>query len=206
MILALIPARAGSKGIKNKNICKVGRIPLFQRAINAAKTSKKINKIVVSSDSKKILKKCRRQKIECINRPFHLAKDDTPMGDVVLHAYRLYKPQAMVLLQPTSPFRCGKLIDKCIKIFQSKKYDALATGYYAQTCPFETNNKQRQQLKQLFYDDGNIYIFSKKVILKKTKFGNKNCKVVISKMENIEIDTDQDLKFANEIAKCEAKK
>jgi len=206
MILALIPAREGSKGILNKNLQKVAGVSLFQRAINAAKESKKIDKIVVSTDSKKILARCKQQQVEFICRPKHLATDKSPMGNVVSHAYKIYKPQFVVLLQPSSPFRTGKLIDQCIKKFLSHKYDTLATGYYAQLCPFEENNKRRQQLKKNFYDDGNIYILGKKAIFLKSKFGKKNVKYVLSKKQNVEIDTQEDLKFAQEIAKNESKK
>lgn len=206
MILALIPARSGSKGIKNKNLKKVGGIPLYQRAINAAKQATKVDKVVVSSDSKTILKRCKVQKIEVLKRPKKLANDKTKMGEVVLHAYKYYKPKVIVLLQPTSPFRDGRLIDRCIKIFSASKYDALATGFYAQLCPFAKNNKQRQQFKKHFYDDGNIYIFSKETILAKSKFGKRNCKVEIDKKQNIEIDAENDLKFAQVLAKYENKK
>lgn len=206
MILALIPARAGSKEIPNKNLKKVGGIMLWQRSVNAAQSAKLLDKIAVSTDSDFIIEKCKAQKINFIKRPRRLATDHARMGDVVWHAFKKYRPEIIVLLQPTSPFRDGKLIDRCIRLFIKNKCDALATGFYARLCPYALNNKQRQQIKKRFYDDGNIYIFSKSTVLKRSKFGNKNTCCESSKKESIEIDSLNDLKFAQEIGRLENQK
>ena len=119
-ILALIPARSGSKGLKNKNILKLKDIPLIAWTIKSALKSKKIDKIIVDSDSEKILNISKKFNVNCfIHRPKKLALDKTPISDVIIHALLKYKDEYdfFLLLQPTSPFRSSKQIDKFINYF-----------------------------------------------------------------------------------------
>src|SRR5579862_4177078 len=110
--LAVITARGGSKGIPNKNITPVGGKPMIAWSIDAAKASRNIERIVVSTDSPEI----RRIAEECggpapFLRPAELARDETPGVDPVIHAiqwldeHEQYRPEWIVLLQPTSPLR-----------------------------------------------------------------------------------------------------
>ena len=85
-ILGLIPARAGSKGLKNKNILKINGKPLIEYTINAAKNSKLISEIYVTSDCKKVNKISKKNNLNFIKRPKNLAGDGTQIFDVIIHS------------------------------------------------------------------------------------------------------------------------
>lgn len=122
-ILAIIPARGNSKSIKLKNLQKINGKPLIEYTVNSAIKSKKITKIVVSSESKKILDFCKKKKLIIVKRPNYLSKDQTKTVDVVNHCTNYlkkkinYKPDLIVILQPTSPLRSSNHIDEAIEIF-----------------------------------------------------------------------------------------
>ena len=108
--LAIIPARKGSKRIKNKNIKRFNREPLINWTIRSALKSKCFDKIFVSTDSVKIQKIAKKFKLECpYLRKASLAKDNSSSHDVIKDVVNYYKknyvPDAIVLLQPTSPLR-----------------------------------------------------------------------------------------------------
>src|SRR5512147_1699531 len=121
-VLAIIPARQGSKRCPDKNITlfRVGNnyLPLIQHAINHAQASKYIDTICISSDSDQILTYAKPPIIP-IKRPAHLASDSvivhalystTHLGEPILPFYDLF-----VLLQPTSPYRTAQDIDSCLE-------------------------------------------------------------------------------------------
>ena len=132
--LGIIPARGASKGIPGKNIINVAEKPLLQYTIEAAQKSKFLNRVLLSTDDKKIAEV---GKIFCVEVPFmrptKLAQDDTPAIDVILHALDWlkqndsYQPDAVVLLQPTSPLRTEKHIDKAIQLFLDKNADTVVS-------------------------------------------------------------------------------
>ena len=107
--IALIPARKGSKSIKNKNLYKISGKPLLYYTISAAKKSKIFDQIFVSSDSKKILDYSANQNVSTIIRPRKYSNDFSSANDVVKHFInqndKLKKKDIIVYLQPTSPLR-----------------------------------------------------------------------------------------------------
>ena len=123
-ILAIIPARQGSKRLTNKNIRILGDKPLIAWTIEAAKASKYIDKVIVSTDSDKIAKIAKEWKAEVpFRRPHHLAKDEISSEDVIRHALNyLIENKSLfydnfVLLQPTSPVRSKYHINEAIEVF-----------------------------------------------------------------------------------------
>ena len=113
-ILAIIPARGGSKRLKNKNLRLFRGKPLVTWAIEQAKASKLITRIVVSSDSPKILKLAGPY---ALKRPPYLSQDSSTSEACIVHAlYSLPLPHLFILLQPTSPLRTSEDIDACLKI------------------------------------------------------------------------------------------
>lgn len=125
-ILALIPARGNSKTIKMKNMQLINGKPLIHYTISSALKSKQIDRIVVSSENKKILNYCKKD-IDIIKRPKNLAKDTTTTFDVLKHSIKYlqkndrYFPDYVIILQPTSPLRNEKDIDKSIEEFKKNK-------------------------------------------------------------------------------------
>ena len=132
-ILAIIPARGGSKGIKRKNMVLLEGIPLIQYTITAAKESKYITRVIVNSDDKEILEFADAQKVEIMKRPEALAQDNTPMKDVLFHQLNQmkeqenYVPDIIILLQPTSPLRNAQHIDEALEKMLSMDCDALVS-------------------------------------------------------------------------------
>src|SRR3989344_6460854 len=115
MILAVIPARSGSKSVKDKNIRPLGGRPLMAWSIRTAKACKQIDKVVVSTDSDKYAQLAKFYGAEVIMRPAELAQDDTPMIPVLQHALKINPAELLILLDPTSPFRAVSDIEKCLE-------------------------------------------------------------------------------------------
>ena len=124
--IAIILARGGSKGIKNKNIKLFLGKPLVEWSIIQAKKSKKINNIYLSSDSEKILNVGRKHKINIIKRPKNISGDTAKSEEAVLHALNQihYEPDSIVMLEPTAPLREPNDIDNCIDLFFNNELDS----------------------------------------------------------------------------------
>jgi len=123
-ILGLITARGGSKGIPGKNIYPLAGKPLLSYTSEAAEQSKLLTKVVLSTDSPEIAEVGKRSGLDVpFLRPDKYSQDDTPSIDVVLHALdwlgekENWIPDAVVLLQPTSPLRMAWHIDEGIELF-----------------------------------------------------------------------------------------
>jgi CMP-N,N'-diacetyllegionaminic acid synthase len=126
MIIAIIPAKASSKRLKNKNMRLVNGKPLIQYTVNYAKRSKLIDKIYISTDSKKIINFSKKNKIKTIKRPRKLS-GETPIIDVYRHALKKInnkKIKIIVGLQVDHPDR-NLVLDVIIKKFIKKKIDLL---------------------------------------------------------------------------------
>ena len=125
-VLCLVTARSGSKGLKNKNILKLGRHPLLAWPISAARKSKIVDDIIVSTDCEKIARIARKYKAEIpFLRPKYLARDTSLSIDVILYNIKRLdkdfnrKYDYIVLLEPTSPFTSTKDIDTSLKLLIS---------------------------------------------------------------------------------------
>ncbi len=202
-ILAVIPARGGSKGIPRKNIKLIAGKPLLTWSVLAAKESKYLDAVVVSTDDAEIKKVALKAGSEVLDRPKKYATDKATTISVLQHAIeKLQGYDAIVLLQPTSPLRTGKLIDQAIERFFKKKADTLATGYICKDYEWgSTNNIPRQKLKGWFYDDGNIYVQSINHIKKGQWTGKKLEPMIIDKHYNFEIDDETDFHIVEQLMK-----
>jgi len=192
MILAITPARGGSKGIPRKNIKLIAGKPLITWTIEEARKSKLIDRYVVSTDDDEIAQIAKKSKAEVLIRPPELATDQVDTLDVLMHTVKNIPCDILVLLQATSPIRKEGLIDECINEFIKGKYDSLATGFICKFTEYGTNSLRRQDIKGFFYDDGNIYVIKADVIKEGDRYGKKICRKIISRFENIEIDDDFD--------------
>lgn len=148
MIIAVIPAKGGSRRLKNKNIKNINEKPLFYWSVKLAEKSKLIKKIFVSTDSKKIQTLAKKMNIETVKRSKKLG-GETPIIEVYKHAYKIlskkFNINSIVGLQPDHPDR-KNTTDKVIKIFKKRKLDEL----------FTCDKKKKQ--------NGAYYIISKKVL------------------------------------------
>ena len=115
MVLGLIPARGGSKGVPGKNIKVICGKPLIVWTIESALQSALLDKVVVTTDSEEIAEIARNAGAEIRMRPKELATDTASTQDVMLHALKYDQADIVVLLQPTSPYRTKGLIDECVR-------------------------------------------------------------------------------------------
>lgn len=138
-ILAIIPARGGSKGIKRKNVKLLKGKPLVAYSIEAGLNSKYVTRTVVSTEDEEIKEISQNFGAEVITRPEELAQDETKTAPVMHHVLKElvktgYKPDYVVLLQPTCPLRDGKYIDQAFEFFFKNKWaDSCFSGYRLDT-------------------------------------------------------------------------
>jgi CMP-N-acetylneuraminic acid synthetase len=194
MYIAVIPARGGSKGLPGKNIKLLNNKPLIAWSIESALQSKKIDRVIVSTDSDDIKKVALHYGAEVIDRPAHLSTDEATTISVLEHIIQeIPLTHSIVVLQPTSPLRDDNLIDRCIEQYESDNYTNLATGYWCKFKEFGShNNLRRQDYKGFFYDDGNVYILSREIIKKGLWCGNNPSRYITDKHMNFEIDDEVD--------------
>jgi CMP-N-acetylneuraminic acid synthetase len=198
-ILAIIPARGGSKGIPKKNITPLQGKPLIQYTIEAAQNSSHIDKVFLSSDNDEIISTAKELGLESdYIRPHHLADDHAGTVDVVLDALRwlketqAYTPDILLLLQPTSPLRTSKDIDDAIDQFKQDNKNSLVSVHEMIEHPYEcvqdietdrwsylsqqpANATRRQDYKKgFYYINGAIYLVNVDFLTKEKKFIKEN--------------------------------
>jgi CMP-N,N'-diacetyllegionaminic acid synthase len=125
-VVALIPARGGSKGIPRKNLAPLAGKPLLRWAIDAARDADTVTRVVVSTDDDDIAEAT--GDVEVLRRPAGLAADDTPMLDVIRHALEHVEPcDVLVLLQPTSPLRRPEQVDEAVRLLLETGADTVVS-------------------------------------------------------------------------------
>lgn len=127
-IVGLIPARAGSKGIPNKNIVDVCGQPLIQWTIDTAQASDYVDRILVSTDDQVVKELAARQGLPVLDRPHQLAGDSTMAAQVIAHALdSTVTEDILVYLQPTSPLRTATDIDQSLELLASLNAGAVVS-------------------------------------------------------------------------------
>lgn len=222
-ILSIIPARSGSKGIKNKNIVDLATKPLIAWTIEASLKSKHISKTVVSSDSNEILQISKKYGAQTILRPAKLALDSSASEPLIKHILDTLEDIAkfdfLILLQPTSPLRDKDDIDSAIELLLSQNATSLIsvkeidnkilkafkknpTGSLEAISNKEYPFMPRQNLPRTYMPNGAIYLISIKEFLKNEKLMSSRCiPYIMSDEKSLDIDTLEDLNKCNEIIK-----
>ena len=217
-ILAIIPARGGSKGLPRKNILPLAGKPLIAYTIEAALRSKKLNRVIVSTNNEEIGGVSHKYGAEVIMRPQDLAEDTTPTESVIKHAVSVleaegYKADIIVTLQPTSPFRTSIQIDDALNEIFSDDVDSVISlkevtehpykmkmienGYIVPFLKIKLKSNRRQDMPTLYKENGAIYITKYDLIMNKDKIVGGNIKpFLMSDKTSIDIDTHLDLKIA----------
>ncbi|MFN5920668.1 MAG: cytidylyltransferase domain-containing protein [Bacteroidota bacterium] len=226
-ILSIIPARSGSRGVPGKNTKLLGGKPLIAYTIESAKQSKWLTDIVVSTDSESIATLAREHgAVVPFIRPAELATDSAKSIDVVVHTLTELQNQnklydAVVLLQPTNPFRPAGFIDEAIERFSKTTCDALvsvlpvpheynphwvfepdANGYLHIATGDTTIIPRRQELPKAYFRDGSIYITRTDVLLsQKSFFGKTLSYIEANPALHVNIDTLEDWERAEQLIK-----
>lgn len=223
---ALIPFKEKSLGLKDKNFKKISNLQLYEITLLQALNSKKINKVYISTDTKKILKKYKNNpKISIIERPKKYCRKASSTEDAILHLINNSDLQkyydTLVLLQVTSPLRKKLDIDNAIKLFNKKKLDSLFSANLLEDFLFwvEQNKKLkslnydyqqrgiRQNRKKQFLENGSLYVFNIEKFLKaKNRLFGKIGFYYMDLWQQFEIDNFEDYKFCKEVFKLYRKK
>jgi CMP-N-acetylneuraminic acid synthetase len=218
-IVALVPARAGSKGLPGKNLRPLGGVPLLAHTIAAGRDAKFIDRVYVSTEDPKIAETARAHGAEVIERPAALATDQTQNDAVAVHALKEIEqsgvsPDFLVLLQPTSPLRNARHVDECLDALirgQGRSAMSLCAvdhhpGKYVvveggAVTPF-TNaydmEARRQDLSEVYRQTGAIYAVNTADLLATSRFYVPPCiGYIMPKHLSIDIDDELDLQLAD---------
>ncbi len=225
-VLAIIPARCGSKTIIDKNIKEFAGKPLMCHSIDHAKNSRLITRVIVSTDSEHYAKIAKDYGAETpFIRPEEYAQDDTPDLPVFQHALKWlkenenYEPDLVINLRPTTPARDPKDIDDAITKILESDADSLRSMVLVKEhpywmfkmaddsvlTPFDPDNSigkypQRQLLPPLFITDGSFDMFKPKNIVEGNLFGKKMLGHEIDESKKtIDIDTEKDFEQAEKV-------
>jgi len=206
-ILSVIPARAGSKGIPNKNIRIVGGRPLIYYAINNAKNSKYITDIIVTTDSAEVKVIAKQMDVSIKNRGDELSGDAVTLDAVIYDA--IPKDESfdyVITMQPTSPTLTVETLDAAIKYTLDNDLDTLISAINAphltwgekdgKKVPNYTERLNRQYLPPCYSETGAFVISKRNIITEKTRIGEKVDVYEIPERESQDIDTFADLQSA----------
>ena len=215
-MMAIIPARGGSKGLPRKNLRPLGGIPLIAWTIKAAKESQLIDFVVVTSDDPEILDIAQQFGADhLISRPKFLASDNATTIQVVDHVLELLPPpKTFVLLQPTSPLRSSAVLNHAIDFFIENNALSLVSVTESSESPYWTfliQNQSlvpviptlqmpnlRQQIPKTFVLNGAIYISDTQLFLKIRKFVSEySLPYIMEKQISIDIDSLEDFEAAS---------
>ncbi|OOM77935.1 N-acylneuraminate cytidylyltransferase [Clostridium puniceum] len=227
-ILAIIPARGGSKGVPRKNVKDLNGKPLIAYTIQEAKKSKYIDRIMVSTEDQEIAEISDEFGAEVpYLRPKELAQDDSKAVDCVIHLLNQLKsnenyiPDYVCLLQCTSPLRTADDIDGTICKSINAGMDGAVSICEAEVNPYWTNVfdgdklkyfleegkkiSRRQDLPKVYRLNGAVYVIKTDVFLSNKTFETENITgYVMNNESSIDIDTEIDFQFAELIMKeCE---
>ncbi len=216
-VLALIPARGGSKGIPRKNLIAVNGRPLIAYSIDQAKASRHIGRVIVSTDDEEIAEVAARHGAEVpFRRPAEFAQDLSPDIDAFRHAlqwlerHEQYRPELVVHLRPTGPVRRVRLIDAAIgEILRHPDADSLRSVAWPAQTPYkmwriaadgyleplvrlkdvaEPYSMPRQMLPEVFWQNGYVDVIRSRTILEQGSMAGRRVVPFVVNEPNYEID------------------
>jgi CMP-N-acetylneuraminic acid synthetase len=215
---AVIPARGGSKRLLQKNIKLLAGRPLIEYTIRAASDSKRISRIIVTTDDIEIANISRGFNIDILYpRPSELASDTASPIDVLKYVVNKIETdktsiENVILLQPTSPFRTGRHIDAAIDLFSKSDADTLTSICKVKEHPFwlwkqDTDQiipvfsmnhirMDRHKLPQYYIENGAIYIVKKSTLFRQGLYGSNVIPYIMGDAESTDIDDILDIEWA----------
>ncbi len=223
-IIAIIPARGGSKSVPRKNVRDFLGLPLIAHSIIDAKEAQLVDRIYVSTDDREIAQVSRQYGAEIIDRPAELANDTASSESALIHALSEIEktgivPELVVFLQCTSPVRTGADIDQAITKLQRENADSLISvspthrflwkevDGIAESINYDYRHRQRRQdMEPQYMENGSMYLFKPWVIKELgNRLGGKVILLVMSEAAIWEIDSILDFKIAEVLFKKQSK-
>ncbi len=223
-VLAIVPARSGSKGVPGKNVRPLAGRTLLEYVAAAARDSGVIDRIVLSTDDEAIAEAGRRAGLEVpFLRPPDLARDDTPMLPVLQHAVAQleqagWRPQFVVLLQPTSPLRTAAHVRDVVTQLKTSGADSVVTvvevpkhlspdyvmriehGVLRPFLPEGARVTRRQDVRPAYSRDGTVYAFRRDTLERFGSIYGEDCRpLVVAPPDSLSIDTPDDWAAAERI-------
>jgi len=219
-VFGVIPARGGSKGLPGKNLKRLGALSLIGHAVASAREARTLTRFIVSTDSVEIADEARRHGAEApFLRPAELASDHAGMVPVLQHAVRWLestagvRPDFVVTLQPTSPFRTGAEIDRTIAMVADTGADSAQTLVEASYHPFFMKTLdgdrtialfadgkkyvRRQDAPPVYQPSGAVYVSRYPLLMEEGQvLGHDNRGIVMSFEASVNIDTEWDFLLA----------
>jgi len=221
-MLAIIPARGGSKGIPGKNIKPLCGKPLIAFTIEAAQAAKSINRLILSTDDEKIADVARNFGVEIpFMRPYELAQDNSLAIDNYIYTLERLNAEnskqynEFIVLQPTSPLRTADDIDNAVELFREKNADSVISVCEASHPPawakkivpsgvlkdyynIDIGNRNRQELETAFIPNGAIFILKLSLIKSYySYYSDRTYAYVMPPERSLDIDTQLDFEFAD---------
>lgn len=225
-MLALIPARGGSKGLPGKNIRLLNGKPLIAYTIEAALASSFVKRVIVSTDDISIAQIAVQHGAEVpFLRPANLATDETLSIDVYCDIISRLEKQTQeeinefIVLQPTSPLRNSHHIDEAISLFRDKNANSVISyceehhpivwhkritedGRFQDIFPHSIKNRQDEQ--KSYFPNGAIYILDKSVLLSRNYYTDSSYAYIMDRKYSIDIDKLEDFEYCEFLLKTNA--
>lgn len=203
-VVAIIPARGGSKGIKGKNLMDFAGKPLVAWSIIQALAAKEMDDVYVSSDSDEILDVSSKYGAKTIKRPDNISGDTASTESALLHALdKIGAAKNLILLQPTSPLRKKNDISDAMSQYLKEGYDSLFSGALLEdfliwdkndkgdlcSVNYDYNNRGRRQDRTPQYiENGSLYIFKPEILKAGNRLGGKIGIYIMDFWQTFEID------------------
>ncbi len=224
-VLGLVPARGGSKGIPHKNLRLLAGKPLLAYTAKAALGAKRLDRVLLSTDDPEIVELGQQCGLwSPFLRPANLARDDTPMFPVVLHALDWLQDQgeqydAVCLLQPTSPLRRSSDIDGCIDLCEQSGADCVLSvlpvpdrhnphwvyfldegGFMQLALGDGEPVPRRQELPQAYHREGSVYVCRVEVMRRRgSLYGHQILPYMLTPAQSINLDEEADWQRAERL-------
>lgn len=210
-ILAIIPARGGSKGLPGKNIRPLAGKPLMAHSIDVARACPLVTEVVVSSDSDEIGDVAMSHGALFVKRPAELAQDTSPTEPVLQHSLLVREREtqafdAVLFLQPTSPLRSLEDVSEAIRLFSERSCDTLFSAYVFHGYRYRYEDGiahklyeargRRQDREEEYVENGAIYLARAELIREGKLFGERLSLSVMPQSRSVDIDTIEDLRLA----------
>jgi CMP-N-acetylneuraminic acid synthetase len=211
-VIAFVHAKSNSKRVKNKNLKLLGNKPLFTYAIENASNANLVDEVVIDSDSDKILSIGNKYGATILKRPTALANNNTTGDDLMYWQANNYKNSDIIVqVVPTSPFIKSATIDKCVELLKQYEYKDSVVGCRKEMLykwindkpSYYKNNRipNSYELEPTIYETTGLYMTRTKFVLKHHKRLNPNKSIIkyLSKIESIDINTEEDFEFAETV-------